>query len=405
MKKIVYTSTVLDPNSSLTDLSEDIKDPLIEKIIIPSFTLKTLNIKYSRKGFPNLVKLLEQSDKIEIIDFPVMYNNVYETSYFILFMEYLVNVKKYKDLYIKSDCNPESIEYIKRGYKIYISEDRSQLFRNMNKENYVFPKSKVAFIDTCYYINMFESFHIGLNLMLDSCIKKIILSCVLEELLNIKRLETFKFLIYFLNNKEKYNIEFINSAKAYSETFGCNDLAMLSDILRFKNKITIYTYDSEFAMQCMALGIKTSSSTLPPLSSGPKANNALNNENLNESKMEQIVDTIDLKEEDSSNEKSATNNIGVGITESKVDPKKLIEVPIIVRKNQIYISSKYVEAVFSNITSRMYSNVAYSVKKEPIFLIRHGRYAKLPESDLAYQIIKIDTHSMRALLSRTTLKL
>ena len=262
-QSLVYTYEILNSEDIIEILSSDIENENIERIIIPHFLFKIANKKLTAKKTIEKIEIIEKSPKIKIDNFSMMYDEEkYGFSYFTLFMEYIKQKRTYKNIYVRIPLySQEAIECLKLGYKVFVENQEDEIgsiLKNISPHNYVKARSNIAFIDTCYFVKMFESY-IGLNLLCENNTKKIIPSCVVEEMLHIDKQEIFKYLICFLNERKKYNIKLILTPAAYDELYVCNDLSMLSAIYPYKNKLTVYSYDITLIYQCKLLNIKTSS--------------------------------------------------------------------------------------------------------------------------------------------------
>ena len=74
-------------------------------------------------------------------------------------MASLKREKKFENLFVRIPLyTQEAIEIIRHGHKIFIEDDPKNLKNEITNENYVEARSKVAFIDTCYFVKMFESY-------------------------------------------------------------------------------------------------------------------------------------------------------------------------------------------------------------------------------------------------------
>jgi hypothetical protein len=271
----------------------------------------------------------------------------------------------------------------------------TDVFHKITSENSIVAKSSIVFFDTCFYVeNMFTGSYIGLNILKDSSIKKIIYTAVLEELLKISEKEIFKTLLYFINNQKEYNIEVIKTEKTYTEPHFNHDLMMLSYVMKDKRskEITVYTLDYEFIMQCMALNISVS-----------------NGENLTNSSISECIKTdvkneIDKKQfEKESN--ALLNNISEEGSENLDEnnkPDKFIKLPIKIKNNITYISLKYVDAVYESLPGRLYSNILGKKGQEQFYQIRPTYYLKLLQNSNAYKVRRIDREKLEATLERTT---
>lgn len=368
-KTLVYTVDALDPQLIFYTLKKDIKDQTIKEIIIPDFILKAANSKYS--NFSKIINELQYSSKIQIKNFPILYDKMKYNYFdcFILFMtEY---VKCYRNLYIRSRNNQIIIACLKRGFKVFIDKNYAAIFQNINSENSLFPSTNNVFFDTCYFCEMFKS-NVGLNILADKKYKKIILSSILEELIKINKLEIFETLVCLINKRKDYNIEFIITEKPYTEPYLCNDLMLLSYLnqlnsTKYKNDVTVYTGDIELTMQCMALKIKTSSSGI--FDKEPTLN------------------------------KNLSNNISENTTS-----QSQITIPILKRNSNIYISSEYITSVYKDIASRLYSKIL-NKKGVNYFLIKQGYHAKIKNENSAFRISKIDIPLGVAYLEKTNIAL
>ena len=367
-KTLIYTVDALDPQLIFYTLKKDIKDQTIKEIIIPDFILKAANSKYS--NFSKIIKELQYSPKIQIKTFPVLYDKS-KYNYFDCLMLFLTEyVKCYRNLYIRSRNNQIIIACLKRGFKVFIDNHYTAVFKNINDENSLFPSTNNVFFDTCYYCEMFKS-NIGLNILTDKNYKKIILSSILEELLKINKVEIFNTLVYIINKKRDYNIEFIITEKPYTEPYLCNDLMLLSYInqlnsTKYKDDVTVYTGDIELTMQCIALKIKTSSNGI--FDKEPTLN------------------------------KSLSNNI----SENTIS-KSQITIPILKRNNNIYISSEHITSVYKDIASRLYSKVL-NKKSINYFMIKQGYHAKVKNENTIFRVFKIDIPLGIAYLEKTTIE-
>lgn len=391
---IVYSYEALQSEDFISMLYSDEKNDKVGKIIIPSFLFE----KFYKKTYINeaiqIFKIFAKSAKVDIVDFTTGYDEkLFGFSSFTVFMASLKREKKFENLFVRIPLyTQEAIEIIRHGHKIFIEDEPKNLKNEITNENYVEARSKVAFIDTCYFVKMFESPYTGLNLMFEKNVKKLILSCNLEELLKIEKKEVFKYLIYFLNEKDKYNIEFVSTTPAYDKLYVCNDLLMLTHVLEFnqsaddQDEPTIYTYDLTLLYYCQLRHIKTSSE--PELDSKILIND-YTTKVAREISQTNIVDCIE-------NKMSETND-----AENK---KGSIILPVINKKKQYYISSEYVEYTYSSIENRLYSTVKYlGEPKQKYFYIKNEIYVKVKGEILLYKVTLIDKVNNKATLSKTTL--
>lgn len=403
-KTLVYTLDALNPTLLHANLIKDINDETIKEILIPTFVLKDAYEKYNcTSPFSKVITQL-QSEKITIKDFPVMYSENYSNfTYFILFM--IKISKEYKNLYVRTRKNKIILECLKRGFKVFSDKERDNIFDNITSENSIVAQSSIAFFDTCYYAQMmFKDPYKGLNIFKDKNIKKIIFTSVLEELLKIEEIEVFKFLVYFINNKKDYNIELIITEKAYTALYNNNDLMMLSYVMtnKYSDKITVYTCDLNFIIQCMALKIKVSNGEVLNTNSISKATKTEIKNEIKKAKPEKVKEF--LISDNITNELNKTLGTHYELNEDhKVE--NFLKLPIMIKNNIAYISTKNVAAVYTNIATGLYSNIYGKKGKEKYYQIRPNWYVKLPDNSKAYKVKRIDRNNLTITLEKTTLKI
>lgn len=366
-KTVVYTLDAFDPKFINDNILSDIQNTDIKEIIIPSFILKKAYGSYYSQSLKKVINELQYSSKIVVKDFPILYSGVQNStfSYFIIFMMKIS--KEYKNLYIRTRDYKIMIECLKRGFKIFSDKNYNTIFNYINQENTIVPKSNIIFIDTCYYINIFHSYN-GLNIIKDSSVKKIIFSCILEELLKINKIEVLEFLIFLINNKKEYNIEFISTSNAYSSPYFCNDLMMLSHVMQLKNSkayndLTVYTADLEFAIQCIGLNIK-------------------------------IGDIPNLTDKNS-----------IESSEDKTESDALQTIPILIKKGITYVAAKDVPIIFKSVAAGAYSD-AFFEKGVRYLKIKQGWHIKFStKKERVFRVTRIDKQKSVAYFEKTSLVL
>lgn len=377
-KRVVYTLDALNPDIINDIVLSDIANFNIEKIIIPTFILRKAYETYDVQSLKKVINKLQSSSKIVLKDFPILHSSEPNStfSYFVIFMMQIS--KEYKNLYVRTRDYNIMIECLKRGFKIFSDKNYNTIFNCINQENAIIPQSNIVFIDTCYYINIFHLYK-GLNIIKDSSVKKIIFSCILEELLKINEIEVLDFLIFLITNRKKYNIEFISISNAYSPPYFCNDLMMLSYVMQLKNRkvynnLTVYTADLEFALQCIGLNIKVAEIIEKPSS---------------------LIDKNDIETSDNKKENK---------TKKIENDDSIKKIPILIKKGISYVSAKEIPVVFKDIASGAYSDMFFE-KGVRYFKIKQGWHVKLvnKEKNKVFRIAKIDKELSIAYIEKTSL--
>ena len=373
-KAVVYTVDALEPNN-VSLIAEDLNDDSIEKIIIPTFLLKEIKRNFNFNQLYAIIKLLSTSSKVEYIDFPTIYsvgdNHKAGACYRNFVLCLVSKLKKYKNLFVKTNNFDLMLECIKRNFRIFIREEYSSKLVNYCeelKDNIVAPKTKSLVIDTSYFVYMFKE-KIGLNMLFDPNVKKIFLSVNLEELIKIQSMDVFYLLVFLLNNRKKYNIKYIVENKAYDKS-SCSyihDLLIITSALENVDKedLTICSADLEFVMQCLALGINTIQAVIQP-----------QNNNSNE----------DEKIDESSNNSNHTKSF-----------------PIKMKANTAYLSTKYILVAYEDIASKMYAK-SFKFHNKSFFKATVGKYVKICNQQFLYKIVEININTNTAKLERTTLE-
>ena len=373
-KAVVYTVDALEPNN-VSLIAEDLNDDSIEKIIIPTFLLKEIKRNFNFNQLYAIIKLLSTSSKVEYIDFPTIYsvgdNHKAGACYRNFVLCLVSKLKKYKNLFVKTNNFDLMLECIKRNFRIFIREEYSSKLVNYCeelKDNIVAPKTKSLVIDTSYFVYMFKE-KIGLNMLFDPNVKKIFLSVNLEELIKIQSMDVFYLLVFLLNNRKKYNIKYVVENKAYDKS-SCSyihDLLIITSALENVDKedLTICSADLEFVMQCLALGINTIQAVIQP-----------QNNNSNE----------DEKIDESSNNSNHTKSF-----------------PIKMKANTAYLSTKYILVAYEDIASKMYAK-SFKFHNKSFFKATVGKYVKICNQQFLYKIVEININTNTAKLERTTLE-
>lgn len=376
-KSLVYAIDALEPNNA-PSIASDLNNDSIGKIIIPTFLLKEIKRNYHLSQFSPIIQLLSESTKVEYIDFPTIYSvddSYKEGACYRNFVLCLVSkLKKYKNLFVKTNNFDLMLECIKRNFRIFIREEYSNKVINFceeHKDNIILPKTKNLVIDTSYFVYMSKE-QIGLNMLFDPGIKKLILSVNLEELIKIQNMDVFYLLVFLLNNRRKYNIKYVTENKAYSKD-GCSyihDLLIITSALENVDKedLTICSADLEFVMQCLALGINI-------------IHTNIQNQNDNSKKNEKVI------EADENNNNS----------------DRIKSFPIKIKRYTPYISSKYVSIAYENIASNMYAK-SFKFNNEKFFKAIVGKYVKIYNQKFLYKIIEINVKKHTVKLERTTLE-
>ncbi len=376
-KTVVYAFDALKPNES-SSIAKDLNDPTIGKIIIPTFLLKEIKRNFNFNQLHAIIKLLSTSSKVEYIDFPTIYSvdDIHKAgACYRNFVLCLVSkLKKYKNLFVKTDNFDLMLECIKRNFRIFIREEYSSKLVNYCeelKDNIVATKTKSLVIDTSYFVYMFKE-KIGLNMLFDPNIKKLILSVNLEELIKIQSMDVFYLLVFLLNNRKKYNIKYIVENKAYDKS-SCSyihDLLIITSALENVDKedLTICSADLEFVMQCLALGINT-------------IQTVIQSQNNNSNEDEKIIEL-----DENSNSSNHTKSF-----------------PIKMKANTAYLSTRYILIAYEDVASKMYAK-SFKFHNKSFFKATVGKYVKIYNQQFLYKIIEINKNNHTAKLERTNLK-
>lgn len=376
-KSLVYAIDALEPNNA-PSIASDLNNDSIGKIIIPTFLLKEIKRNYHLSQFGPIIQLLSESTKVEYIDFPTIYSvddSYKEGACYRNFVLCLVSkLKKYKNLFVKTNNFDLMLECIKRNFRIFIREEYSNKVINYceeHKDNIILPKTKNLVIDTSYFVYMSKE-QIGLNMLFDPGIKKLILSVNLEELIKIQNMDVFYLLIFLLNNRKKYNIKYVAENKAYDKS-SCSyihDLLIITSALENVDKedLTICSADLEFVMQCLALGINI-------------IHTNIQNQNNNSKKNEKVIE----------------------VDENNNNSDRIKSFPIKIKRYTPYISSKYVSIAYENIASKMYAK-SFKFNNEKFFKAIVGKYVKIYNQKFLYKIIEINVKKHTVKLERTTLE-
>lgn len=357
-KTVVYAFDALEPNES-SSIAKDLNDPTIGKIIIPTFLLKEIERNFNFNQLQAITKLLSKPSKIEYIDFPIIYsadNNKKADACKGYFMLYLINnFKGCKNLFVKTNNFNLMLECIKRDFRIFIREEYSSKLINYCKENIVVPETKNLVIDTSYFIYMFKE-QIGLNILFDPGIKKLILSVNLEELIKIQEIDVFYLLVFLLNDRETYNVKYVAENQTYNND-NIHDILIMTSALENVNKedLTICSADLEFVMQCLSLGIN--------------------------------IIQADIKIKNNNYKKD----------------EKVIEFPITTKKGTSYISSKYIQVVYEDIASKMYAK-SFKFHNKSFFKASVEKYVEISNQEFLYKITEINKNNHTDKLERTNLK-
>lgn len=363
-KTLVYAFDALEPNNA-PSIASDLNNDSIGKIIIPTFLLKEIKRNYNLSQLNPIIQLLSESPKVEYIDFPTIYSTngiLKEGACYRNFVLCLLSkLKKYKNLFVKTNNFDLMLECIKRNFRIYIRDEYSTKLINHCKgcEYNIASPTKTIVVDTSYFVYMFEN-KIGLNILFDPGIKKLILSVNLEELIKIQNMDVFYLLIFLLNNRKKYNIKYIIENKAYDKN-SCSyihDLLIITAALEHctsKKDLSICSVDLEFILQCLSLDIN-------------------------------IIQAVTITH----------NNV--------LNDKKVIEsLPVKFKKGSAYLSSKYISVAYENIASRAYSK-ALNIRNVNHFKVMVGSYVQIQNQKFLYRIIEINTKTSKVKLERTSLK-
>lgn len=376
-KSLVYAIDALEPNNA-PSIASDLNNDSIGKIIIPTFLLKEIKRNYHLSQFGPIIQLLSESTKVEYIDFPTIYSvddSYKEGACYRNFVLCLVSkLKKYKNLFVKTNNFDLMLECIKRNFRIFIREEYSNKVINYceeHKDNIILPKTKNLVIDTSYFVYMSKE-QIGLNMLFDPGIKKLILSVNLEELIKIQNMDVFYLLIFLLNNRKKYNIKYVAENKAYDKN-SCSyihDLLIITSALENveKEDLTICSADLEFVMQCLALGINI-------------IHTNIQNQNNNSKKNEKVIE----------------------VDENNNNSDRIKSFPIKIKRYTPYISSKYVSIAYENIAKKMYAK-SFKFNNEKFFKAIVGKYVKIYNQKFLYKIIEINVKKHTVKLERTTLE-
>lgn len=376
-KSLVYAIDALEPNNA-PSITNDLNNDSIGKIIIPTFLLKEIKRNYHLSQFGPIIQLLSESTKVEYIDFPTIYSvddSYKEGACYRNFVLCLVSkLKKYKNLFVKTNNFDLMLECIKRNFRIFIREEYSNKVINYceeHKDNIILPKTKNLVIDTSYFVYMSKE-QIGLNMLFDPGIKKLILSVNLEELIKIQNMDVFYLLIFLLNNRKKYNIKYVAENKAYDKN-SCSyihDLLIITSALENvqKKDLTICSADLEFVMQCLALGINI-------------IHTNIQNQNNNSKKNEKVIE----------------------VDENNNNSDRIKSFPIKIKRYTPYISSKYVSIAYENIAKKMYAK-SFKFNNEKFFKAIVGKYVKIYNQKFLYKIIEINVKKHTVKLERTTLE-
>lgn len=376
-KSLVYAIDALEPNNA-PSIASDLNNDSIGKIIIPTFLLKEIKRNYHLSQFGPIIQLLSESTKVEYIDFPTIYSvddSYKEGACYRNFVLCLVSkLKKYKNLFVKTNNFDLMLECIKRNFRIFIREEYSNKVINYceeHKDNIILPKTKNLVIDTSYFVYMSKE-QIGLNMLFDPGIKKLILSVNLEELIKIQNMDVFYLLIFLLNNRKKYNIKYIAENKAYDKN-SCSyihDLLIITSALENveKEDLTICSADLEFVMQCLALGINI-------------IHTNIQNQNNNSKKNEKVIE----------------------VDENNNNSNRIKSFPIKIKRYTPYISSKYVSIAYENIAKKMYAK-SFKFNNEKFFKAIVGKYVKIYNQKFLYKIIEINVKKHTVKLEKTTLE-
>lgn len=376
-KSLVYAIDALEPNNA-PSIASDLNNDSIGKIIIPTFLLKEIKRNYHLSQFSPIIQLLSESTKVEYIDFPTIYSvddSYKEGACYRNFVLCLVSkLKKYKNLFVKTNNFDLMLECIKRNFRIFIREEYSNKVINYceeHKDNIILPKTKNLVIDTSYFVYMSKE-QIGLNMLFDPGIKKLILSVNLEELIKIQNMDVFYLLVFLLNNRKKYNIKYVAENKAYDKS-SCSyihDLLIITSALENVDKedLTICSADLEFVMQCLALGINI-------------IHTNIQNQNNNSKKNEKVIE----------------------VDENNNNSDRIKSFPIKIKRYTPYISSKYVSIAYENIANKMYAK-SFKFNNEKFFKAIVGKYVKIYNQKFLYKIIEINVKKHTVKLERTTLE-
>ena len=351
-KSLVYAIDALEPNNA-PSIASDLNNESIGKIIIPTFLLKEIKRNYHLSQFGPIIQLLSESTKVEYIDFPTIYSvddSYKEGACYRNFVLCLVSkLKKYKNLFVKTNNFDLMLECIKRNFRIFIREEYKNKLLNYCeelKDNIVAPKTKSLVIDTSYFVYMSKE-QIGLNML-------------------------FYLLIFLLNNRKKYNIKYVAENKAYDKN-SCSyihDLLIITSALENveKKDLTICSADLEFVMQCLALGINIIHTNIQP-----------QNNNSNE-------DEKNIELDENTNNSNHTKSF-----------------PIKMKANTAYLSTRYISVAYEDIASKMYAK-SFKFNNKSFFKATVGKYVKICNQQFLYKIIEINVKEHTVKLEKTTLE-
>ena len=344
-KSIIYALDCLDTPKAEIYLKQDIENNDISNIIIPIFVFK-LAIQKHDNHIENILKNISNSSKVKIKEFPLIYTDDKKSylSCFITFVTYISS--EYKNIYIRTQNTNIILESLKLNYKIYLKSTFESIDTIMNNSTPTKSHSNIVYFDTSCLILMFES-NVGLNILCDKRIRKIIFSANLEELIKLNKNDILDLLLFLIYNKKIYNIEFKITPQTYSD-FYPNDMIMILYLLKLNKQkkykdLVVYTFDNEFYGQCLVLGIKT-----------------------DENKLRDIIE-------------KKSNCFSV----------QYKHIPILIYNNLFYINAKDVVSVYKYYDKIMQSEIV-EINSKKYYKIKTNYYIKLKNEEFLYFITKID---------------
>lgn len=263
---IVYDYSMMNLNNPevIKRITQDIADPSISKIIIPSFIFQRAYSNIKTDGLKDIINLLKASKKVFLENFCTLYKKKdqkkgskienYNTTLMILYL--LSKKDSDEEIFLRTDTL-----YLKK--MALLNNIKIKNDANIIADDYesVDTKSNAIVLDTCYLSYIYDCKK-GLNLLNDKRKKTIIFSAVIDELIRLKREDILDFLIELLNRRKYNNIHLIQTENAYVNSYFNADAMMLTHILGIKNSskiynsITLFTCDLEFAIQASMLGIE-----------------------------------------------------------------------------------------------------------------------------------------------------
>ena len=136
-KSVVYAIDALEPNNA-SSIASDLNNDSIGKIIIPTFLLKEIKRNFNFNELYAIIELLSASSKVEYIDFPTIYsvgdNHKAGACYRNFVLCLVSKLKKYKNLFVKTNNFDLMLECIKRNFHIFIREEYRNKLLNYCEE-------------------------------------------------------------------------------------------------------------------------------------------------------------------------------------------------------------------------------------------------------------------------------